>query len=48
MDNRSFTLNYEDNAYIYDRDPALECTAIFEKDLEQCTPVTLDDVLSWK
>ena len=48
VDNRSFTLNYEDNAYIYDRDLALECKAIFEKDLEQCTQVTLDDVLSWK
>ena len=34
VDNRSFSLNYEDNAYLYDRDLALECKAIFENEYE--------------
>ena len=48
VDNRSFTLNYEDNAYIYDRDLALANKGIFEKDLQQCVEFTMDDALSWK
>ena len=48
VDNRSFTLNYEDNAYIYDRELALENKAIFEKDLLLCDEFTLEDVNAWK
>ena len=48
MDNRSFTLNYEDNAYLYDRELALACKSIFEKDLQQCREVTLEEVKAWK
>ena len=48
MDNRSFSLNYEDNAYLYDRELAAECKGIFEKDLRQCKEITMNDVLAWK
>ena len=48
LDYRSFTLNYEDNAYIYDRDIALENKALFEKDMEQCEECPLEEILSWK
>ena len=48
MDNRSFTLNYEDNAYLYDRELSLECKSIFEKDLRQCREITLEEVKAWK
>ena len=48
VDNRSFSLNYEDNAYLYDRELALECKAIFENDLKQCEEVTIEDVVAWK
>ena len=40
--------NYEDNAYLYDRDLALANKAIFEEDLTLCQPCTLDYVLAWK
>lgn len=48
MDNRSFSLNYEDNAYLYDRDLALRCKSIFEKDLQQCREISLEEVKAWK
>ena len=48
MDKRSFSLNYEDNSYIYDRELALQCRDIFEKDLERCREVTLEEVQAWK
>lgn len=48
IDNRSFSLNYEDNAYIYDEELALKCKAIFENDLLLSKEITLDEVKSWK
>jgi len=48
VDIRSFQLDYEDNAYIYDRELALQCKNIFENDLKDCYEVTLDDVNAWK
>ena len=39
MDYRSLELNYEINAYIYDRDTALENRDIFLKDLENCCEI---------
>ena len=48
LDNRSFHLNYEDNAYIYDRDLALANKSIFEHDLEQCKEFTLEDAADTK
>jgi len=43
MDFRSFNLDYELNAYIFDEDTALINKAIFFKDLEACKEVTLQD-----
>ena len=34
LDFRSFTTNYEVNTYIYDKETALECRSIFEKDMQ--------------
>ena len=48
VDNRSFHLDYEDNAYIYDKELALLNKEIFEKDLQLCTEVILDEVMAWK
>lgn len=45
MDYRSLELNYEINAYIYDRDIAAANRAIFMKDMELCTEITPE---SWK
>ncbi len=47
MDNRSFKLNYEDNAYIYDSELARQSKAIFMKDMETSEEVFLDDVKAW-
>ncbi len=44
---RSLRLNYEDNAYIYDAQTALQCRAIWEDDAEECTPVTIRTVRHW-
>lgn len=44
LDNRSFHLNYEDNAYLYDRELALQNKEIFLRDLEQCTQVSLEEI----
>jgi cardiolipin synthase len=43
MDFRSFNLDYELNAYIFDEDTALINKSIFFKDLEACEEVTLAD-----
>lgn len=40
MDIRSFSLNFEVNAVVYDVDKAKEMTAIFERDLEHCVQIT--------
>ena len=47
VDNRSFFLNYEDNAYIYDAELAAKNREIFEKDLELCQECTLEEVRGW-
>ena len=47
LDMRSFTINYEDNCYIYDREAALLCRSIFEEDMGLSTEVTLEDVSRW-
>ena len=43
MDARSFGINYEINTYIYDEEAALKNKAIFEKDLEKCRELTLEE-----
>ena len=43
MDIRSFALNFEVNAVVYDRRKASEMVDIFRKDLEVCRQITRDD-----
>ncbi len=45
MDQRSYVLNFEVNAVIYNSQSAQEMTAIFNKDLESAIPITLEN---WK
>ena len=40
MDIRSFALNFEVNAVLYDRNKAKEMTGYFKKDLDKCTRIT--------
>ena len=48
IDCRSFRINYEDNAFIYDQPVALQMKGEFENDCENiCDPVTLRDVNNW-
>ena len=42
MDIRSFTIDYEANAVIYDRGMTRELEADFEADLEQCVEFSLE------
>lgn len=42
LDNRSFALNFEINAFIYDRTVAGHCEVIFLRDLENCTELRED------
>ena len=42
MDIRSFALNFEVNAVIYDEKKAKEMVDIFRKDLEVCRQITKD------
>lgn len=42
MDIRSFDLNFEINAFIYDRAVTEELDQLFMKDLESCVEITLD------
>ena len=42
MDIRSFALNFEVNAVVYDEKKAYEMEEIFRKDLEHCTQITKD------
>lgn len=46
MDIRSFQLNFEVNAIIFDMEKAKEMTAIFKKDLEKCKLITKNVYLS--
>lgn len=39
IDNRSFALNFEINAFVYDREFALRCEEVFEADLERSYPI---------
>ncbi len=47
MDVRSFRVDFEDNAYLYDRELAVRNKEIFLDDLPICTEITLDDVKCW-
>ncbi len=40
MDIRSFSLNFEVNAVVYDESKAREMSELFDRDLEHCTRVT--------
>lgn len=42
MDNRSFRLNFEVNATVYDEKEAEKMVELFKKDLEVCTRITKD------
>jgi len=44
MDNRSFSINYEANAYIYDEETAVRCKEIFTEELKNCYEVTEQDI----
>lgn len=46
MDIRSFSLNFEVNAVVYDVDKAKEMTAIFDRDLEHCVQITRESYAS--
>ena len=46
LDIRSFELNFEVNAFIYDEKVSQELEASFKKDLEVCTEITMEDYLS--
>lgn len=43
MDIRSFALNFEVNAIVYNEDKALEMENIFKEDLKYCKQITRDD-----
>lgn len=46
LDIRSFDLDYEINAVVYDRAFALECRRTFERDQEASVPLTLEDYIN--
>ena len=46
MDIRSFSLNFEVNAVVYDAGKASEMTALFERDMERCTEITRESYAS--
>lgn len=46
MDIRSFALNFEVNATIYDKDKAMEMTNIFNEDIKLCTHISKNRYLS--
>ena len=45
LDARSLELSYEMNTYFYDENIAAQCKAVFEKDMEECRELTLEE---WK
>lgn len=45
IDVRSFRLNFEVNAFMYDREISHELAEIFEKDIQNCTELTYDQYL---
>ncbi|VEG63859.1 putative cardiolipin synthetase [Staphylococcus condimenti] len=42
MDHRSFTLNFEVNAFIYDQSTAIQLSEQFNKDLEKSAQFTIE------
>ncbi|MDE7224311.1 MAG: cardiolipin synthase, partial [Acetatifactor sp.] len=46
MDIRSFSLNFEVNAVVYDAGKARDMTAIFDRDLEHCVQITRESYAS--
>lgn len=46
IDVRSFRLNFEVNAFIYDREKSHELAEIFEEDIQNSTELTLDDYMN--
>ncbi|CAM4199524.1 cardiolipin synthase [Lacicoccus alkaliphilus] len=42
IDNRSFLLNFEINAFIYDSGEAVRQRKIFEEDIKDCEPLTIE------
>lgn len=42
LDTRSLALNFEVNAFVYNRGFSLECARVFQDDMEHCTEVTAD------
>lgn len=46
FDIRSFRLNFEGNAFMYDKKVAQELQNIFNEDLKKCTALTLQDFLN--
>lgn len=42
IDNRSFLLNFEVNAFIYDSEEAIRQRKFFERDIENCKPLTVE------
>ncbi|MCM1185128.1 MAG: cardiolipin synthase [Lachnoclostridium sp.] len=42
MDIRSFALNFEVNAIVYDREKTMEMENVFKEDLKHCTQITRD------
>jgi len=47
IDSRSFSINYEDNAYVYGRDAALMCRRVFMDDLGLSREIKMPEVLAW-
>ena len=45
LDIRSFELNFEVNAFIYDEEVSRELEAVFYEDLKDCTELTLPEYL---
>ena len=45
LDARSLERSYEMNTYFYDENIAAQCKAVFEKDMEECRELTLEE---WK
>lgn len=41
LDNRSFDINFEINAFLYDKEVAAEMTEVYNKDLKETTELTL-------
>ena len=46
LDVRSFSLNFEVNAVVYDENKAVEMEQIFRRDLQNCTKITKEQYLS--